>query len=55
MSAADRGPCASAAVSRRSSSSAVRPTVEESSETFGRRTFDTGEYSSSSASLMPSS
>jgi hypothetical protein len=50
---AECGPCGSADVSRRSSSSAVRPTVTESSETFGRRTLDTGECSSGSASLMP--
>ena len=52
-SAADRGECCSAAVSSRSSSAADNPTVGESSDTLGRRTLATGEYSSSSTSRSP--
>src|SRR5215216_6262055 len=51
--AAERSPLASAAESSLSSSSAVRPIVEESSETLGQRTLATGECSRTSASLMP--
>jgi hypothetical protein len=43
-SAAERGECAAAAVSRRRSSSAVRPMAWDSSETLGRRTEATGEW-----------